>query len=233
MNLNSTIIFKNTKWETIFQSTLLSDVFSPFFIEIVSFLNAFHGDLLKSIIALFVVIDPIGNIPIFISLTQKLEIKDRQLVSKTAILTALILLMIFGIAGKQILDIFGITIFSFMIAGGALLFIIAIELLTYGEWRFNKTSPTGETGVVPIAFPLLAGPGAITTVIITYQTSGFVVTIISIIIVLLMTYFIFRLINPIYKLLGNRGSLIISRVFAVIIAAIAIQYVVEGFKNLI
>jgi multiple antibiotic resistance protein len=113
------------------------------------------------------------------------------------------------------------------------LFIIAIELLTHGEWRFNKTSSAGESGVVPIAFPLLAGPGAITTVIITYQTSGLGVTFISIIFVLLVTYVILRLIHPIHKLLGNRGATVISRVFAIIIAAIAVQYVVEGLKNLI
>lgn len=201
--------------------------------DIINLLTTYRSELIKSIIALFVVIDPLGNVPVFIALTQKLEKKDRKAISTSAILTASILLIIFGIAGTQILDLFGITIYSFMIAGGALLFIIAIELLTYGEWRFNKASSTGDSGVVPIAFPLLAGPGAITTVIITYQTSGFAITIVSIIVVLLITYIILRLIHPIHRLLGNRGATVISRVFAIIIAAIAVQYIVEGFKNLI
>lgn len=201
--------------------------------DIIYFLSTYKSELVKSIIALFVVIDPLGNVPVFIALTQKLEKKDRKAISTSAILTASILLIIFGIAGTQILDLFGITIYSFMIAGGALLFIIAIELLTYGEWRFNKTSSTSDSGVVPIAFPLLAGPGAITTVIITYQTSGLAITIVSIIVVLLITYIILRLIHPIHRLLGNRGATVISRVFAIIIAAIAVQYIVEGFKNLI
>ena len=83
-----------------------------------------------------------------------------------------------------------------------------------------------------IAFPLLAGPGAITAVIILYQTSGFLITVISIIIVLAITYVILRMVNPIYKVLGNVGSMIVSRVFAVIIAAIAVEYIVEGIKNL-
>jgi multiple antibiotic resistance protein len=135
------------------------------------------------------------------------------------------------VAGSQILQLFGITIFSFMIAGGILLFIIAIELLTYGEWRFAG-NVKGEAGVVPIAFPLLAGPGAITAVIILYQTSGFLITVLSIIIVIAITYVILRMVNPIYKVLGNRGSMIVSRVFAVIIAAIAVEYIVEGIKNL-
>jgi multiple antibiotic resistance protein len=191
----------------------------------------FQNDIITSVIALFVVIDPIGNIPLFIAFTKKLEKAEHKTVSKTAILTAAALLLLFGIAGTQILQLFGITIFSFMIAGGTLLFIIAIELLTYGEWRFAG-SVKEEVGVVPIAFPLLAGPGSITAVIISYQTSGFLITFLSIIIVMAITYVILRMVNPIYKVLGNRGSMIVSRVFAVIIAAIAVEYIVEGIKNL-
>jgi multiple antibiotic resistance protein len=191
----------------------------------------FQTDIITSIIALFIVIDPIGNIPLFIAFTKKLEKAEHKTVSKTAILTAAALLLLFGVAGTQILQVFGITIFSFMIAGGTLLFIIAIELLTYGEWRFAG-SVKEEVGVVPIAFPLLAGPGSITAVIISYQTSGFLITFLSIIIVMAITYVILRMVNPIYKVLGNRGSMIVSRVFAVIIAAIAVEYIVEGIKNL-
>jgi len=209
--------------------------FTIYFIQIFQDLlripNTFQSDIITAIIALFVVIDPIGNIPLFIALTKKLEKEEHKAISKTAILTAGILLVIFGVAGSQILQLFGITIFSFMIAGGILLFIIAIELLTYGEWRFVGNVKE-EAGVVPIAFPLLAGPGAITAVIILYQTSGFLITVISIIIVIAITYVILRMVNPIYKVLGNRGSMIVSRVFAVIIAAIAVEYIVEGIKSL-
>lgn len=193
--------------------------------------TTFQTDIITSIIALFVVIDPIGNIPLFIAFTKKLEKAEHKTLSKTAILTAAALLLLFGVAGTQILQLFGITIFSFMIAGGTLLFIIAIELLTYGEWRFAG-SVKEEVGVVPIAFPLLAGPGSITAVIISYQTSGFLITFSSIIIVMAITYVILRMVNPIYKVLGNRGSMIVSRVFAVIIAAIAVEYIVKGIKNL-
>jgi multiple antibiotic resistance protein len=114
-----------------------------------------------------------------------------------------------------------------MIAGGVLLFIVSIELLTYGAWRFGGTVP-GETGVVPLAFPLLAGPGAITSVIISFQAAGLIVTILSIAIVISVTYIILLLVNPIYRILGRRGSMIITRVFAVLVAAIAVQYIVEG-----
>ena len=193
--------------------------------------DTFQTDIITSVIALFVVIDPIGNIPLFIAFTKKLEKAEHKTVSKTAILTAAALLLLFGMAGTQILQLFGITIFSFMIAGGTLLFIIAIELLTYGEWRFAG-GVKEEVGVVPLAFPLLAGPGSITAVIISYQTSGFFITFSSIIIVMAITYVILRMVNPIYKVLGSRGSMIVSRVFAVIIAAIAVEYIVKGIKNL-
>jgi multiple antibiotic resistance protein len=196
--------------------------------------NTVGYDTLKSTIALFVVIDPIGTVPLFIALTEKMGKEERKAVSKTAIITSGVLLIVFAVAGTQILTIFGITIFSFMIAGGILLFIVAIELLTHGIWRFGSSggSATGESGVVPLAFPLLAGPGAITSVIISFQTAGLIVTILSIAIVIGITYVILRSINPIYRLLGRRGSMIITRVFAVFIAAIAIQYIVEGVKRL-
>lgn len=199
--------------------------------DFISIPDTFQTDIITSVIALFVVIDPIGNIPLFIAFTKKLEKAEHKTVSKTAIFTAAALLLLFGMAGTQILQLFGITIFSFMIAGGTLLFIIAIELLTYGEWRFAG-GVKEEIGVVPIAFPLLTGPGSITAVIISYQTSGFLITFSSIIIVMAITYVILRMVNPIYKVLGNRGSMIVSRVFAVIIAAIAVEYIVKGIKNL-
>lgn len=189
-------------------------------------------DLLKSTIALFVVLNPIGTVPLFIAITEKMEKEERKAVSKTAIIASGTVLIIFAVGGTEILSIFGITIFSFMIAGGVLLFIVAIELLTHGVWRFGGGSLPGESGVVPLAFPLLAGPGAITSVIISYETSGLIVTILSIAIVIGITYLILLFINSIYRLLGRRGSMIVTRVFAVFIAAIAVQYVVEGAKQI-
>ena len=200
--------------------------------QLFSIPHTFGEDLIKSTIALLVVIDPIGTVPLFISLTEKMERSERKTVSKTTVITAGILLLIFAVAGTQILNIFGITIFNFMIAGGVLLFIVSIELLTSGTWRFGDTVSGESGGVVPLAFPLLAGPGAITSVIISFQTSGLIVTILSIIIVICITYAILRLVNPIYRILGRRGSMIITRVFAVFIAGIAVQYIVEGVNQL-
>lgn len=200
----------------------------------------FVDNLIKSTIGLFVVIDPVGSVPLFIALTRMMEKHERKAVSKIAIITAAALLIVFAVAGTQILAIFGITIFSFMVAGGVLLFMVSIELMTHGVWRFGgevvgkgvSNPALGESGVVPLAFPLLAGPGAITSVIISFQTAGLIVTMLSIVIVISATYIVLLLVNPIYRLLGRRGSMIITRVFAVFIAAIAVQYIVQGAKHL-
>jgi multiple antibiotic resistance protein len=197
------------------------------------FIDSSLNDLLKSTVALFVVIDPIGNVPLFIALTKGMDDNDRKRVSKSAIITAASLLIVFAVAGTQILSLFGITIFSFMIAGGVLLFIVSIELLTHGAWRFGQTGNKEDSGVVPLAFPLLAGPGAITSVIISFQTYGIVTTMLSIAIVIGITYVVLLVINPIYRLLGRRGSTIVTRVFAIFVAAIAVQYIIEGIKHFI
>jgi multiple antibiotic resistance protein len=202
------------------------------------FLNAFVisdtfiDDLLKSVIALFVVVNPIGKIPLFITLTQKMEKENKKLVSKNAIVTTAVLLTAIAKAGIQLLSVFGISIFSFMIAGGVLLFIISIEFLTYGEWRYGVSSISGDSGIVPLAFPLLAGPGAITTVIISLQTYGWIVSIISVVFVVLVTYLVLLLENPILRILGRKGSIVTTRVFAIFLAAIAVQYIVQGIRQL-
>lgn len=194
--------------------------------------GTFFEDLVISTVALFVVTDPIGSVPVFMALTQKMERVERASVTKTAIITAAGLLFVFAVAGTQLLAIFGITLASFMVAGGVLLFIVAIELLTHGEWRFGSAGAQGESGVVPLAFPLLAGPGAITAVIISFQTTGLAVTAISILIVIGITYVVLRYVDRIYRVLGRRGSIIITRVFVVLIAAIAVQFVVDGVREL-
>ncbi len=192
----------------------------------------FVNKLLTSTVQLLAVVEPFGIIPILINLTKKMEKASSNAMSKTAAITSALLLFIFGLAGTQILSAFGITVNSFMVAGGSLLFIVSLEIMRHGELR-NIEKDLQGTGVVPIAFPLIAGPGAITSVIISQQKDGPIVTILSIIIVISITYVVLWSIKPLYRILGNRGSEVISRIFAVILAAIAIQYIVEGLKNII
>ena len=191
------------------------------------------NDLLKSTVALFVVIDPIGSVPLFIALTKDMKSGDRKRVSTSAIITAASLLVVFAIAGTQILSIFGITIFSFMIAGGVLLFIVSIELLTHGAWRFGHAGSSEDSGVVPLAFPLLAGPGAITSVIISFQSYGLVITMLSIAIVIGITY-----VGTTYDK-SNLQTIRQTRIYdsnqsiCSFYSAIAVQYIIVGIKHLI
>lgn len=192
----------------------------------------FVQHVLRSTIALLVILNPIGIVPMYIALTQKMETTKRTELSKTVIIAATALLFAFAIAGSLIFAVFGITLYSFMIAGGVLLFIVAIELLTGGGWRFVGSGVSEETGVIPLAFPLLAGPGAITAVIISFESSGLIVTAFSISIAIGTAYVILRYADRLYRVLGKRGSLIVTRVFAVLIAAIAIEYIVDGINGL-
>jgi multiple antibiotic resistance protein len=184
--------------------------------------------LVKGIISLFIIVDPLGNIPIFMSLTEKMGKDQRKKVFHTATLTGFFLLVLFALTGQQIFAFFGISIYSFMIAGGILLLIIAIKILIQG-WVEGEISPE-SVGAVPIAMPLLVGPGAITTTILNLQTFGILVTITSVLIIFVLVWFILRFIDLIYRFLGRTGSLVIARVMALLIAAIAIQYIIEGIR---
>jgi multiple antibiotic resistance protein len=207
-------------------------------LDLLAIPDDFANALARSTIALLVVIDPLGTVPLFIALTHRMERVRRQAVPKTIIITASSLLFAFALAGNQIFAVFGITISSFMIAGGVLLFIVAVELLTSGGWRFGSVGPDGQQqqqedpGVVPLAFPLLAGPGAITAVIISLQTSGLVVTALAILITTGVTYVVLRYADSLYRVLGRRGTMIVTRVFAVFVAAIAVQFIIQGTREL-
>lgn len=187
----------------------------------------FSYELLKAVIALFVIVDPIGNVPIFISLTQKMSKDERKSAFHTATWVALALLLGIALAGQQVLNLFGISLHSFMIAGGLLLLVLAINILLFGGWK-EKVASSKSLGGVPLACPLLVGPGAITTTILILQTSGIVVTLISVVIIFGLIWVILRLIEPIYKVLGETGSAVIARIMAIFIAAIAVGFIIDG-----
>jgi len=187
------------------------------------------AEIVKGVIALFIIVDPLGNVPIFLGLTEKMNKEGRRKTFRTATLVGLILLLCFALAGHEIFSFFGITIYSFMIAGGILLLIIAIRILISGGWKETVAS-SESIGAVPIAVPLLVGPGAITTTILTLQTSGIVVTLASVIITFGIVWAVLHFVEPIYKFLGKTGSIVIARILAMFIAAIAIGYILEGLK---
>ena len=190
-------------------------------------MDEFLIGLARAIIALFIIVDPFGNIPIFVGLTENMQAKQKSKVYNTATLVGIILLLVFAVTGQEIFMLFGLSIYSFEIAGGILLLIISIRILVTGSMHENVESPE-SIGAVPIAIPLLVGPGAITTTIFNLQTFGIITTVISVLVVLTVTWVILRFIDKIYGVLGKTGSLVIARVMALLIAAIAIQYILNG-----
>ncbi|MFB3889990.1 MAG: MarC family protein [Candidatus Bathyarchaeia archaeon] len=187
----------------------------------------FALNLAKAIIVLFIIVDPFGNIPIFMGLTEKLTESQRRKVFNTACLVGFVLLLVFAFTGQEIFAIFGISIYSFEIAGGVLLLIISIRILVSGNLEETKESPE-SIGAVPIAMPLLVGPGAITTTIFNLQQYDIVATALSVLVVMVLTWIILRYMNRVYGFLGKTGSVVIARVMALLIAALAIQYMLNG-----
>jgi multiple antibiotic resistance protein len=190
----------------------------------------FISELIKATIALFIIVDPLGNIPIFVGLTENMAIDQRKKVFNVATLVAFVLLLVFAFTGNEILTIFGISIESFEVAGGILLLIIAIRILISGSMHEHAETPE-SVGAVPIAIPLLVGPGAITTTIFNLQVYNTAVTIAAVVIVLSITWVILRFIGRIYRFLGKTGSVVIARVMALMIAAIAVQYILTGITH--
>jgi multiple antibiotic resistance protein len=187
-------------------------------------------NLVKAVIALFIIVDPFGNVPIFMSLTESMAESQRRKVFNTAVLVGFILLLVFAFTGQEIFLVFGISIYSFEVAGGLLLLIISIRILISGSLHENVESPE-SIGAVPIAMPLLVGPGAITATILNLQNFGIAVTILSVLVVLILTWIILRFVGSIYRILGKTGSVVIARVMALLIAAIAIQYILVGVSH--
>ena len=180
--------------------------------------------LAKATIALFVVVDPFGNIPIFIGILKGMGKDERGRALKVALVTGFVILMVLALTANLIFELFGISLASFKIAGGLLLLVIAMKILIQGSWEEVHEA----TGAVPLGFPLLVGPGAITTTIINIGSYGMPVTMASIVIVFCITWLAFRSIDRIYSFLGKTGAVVVARVMALFIAAIATQFIIDG-----
>jgi multiple antibiotic resistance protein len=190
---------------------------------------------------LFVIVDPIGMLPFFISLTQGFSPTDREYVIRRSTVFATVLLLAFAILGRYIFAALHFTIYSFEIAGGILLFAIAFNML-FGETPGSKLTPVDqnellsrreEVGIVPLGMPLLAGPGAISSVVIYAQAAegSLLSTLglyVAIILVMLVSFVVLRFGVRILERVGRVGVIAISRVMGLLLAAIAIQFVING-----
>ena len=185
----------------------------------------------KSFLALFIIVDVLGNIPIFLSISARMTKTQRQKMLTRAVFASFWLLITFTLLGDFFFKFFGVSLDSFRIAGGILLLVISLKILLVGTWEEKQIDPE-SSGVVPIAFPLLAGPGAITQVIISTKQYGFLITFISILLVSIINYFVLKKIDSIYKFMGKSGSIIISRLMSVMIAGISVDFIVKGVSNM-
>ena len=200
---------------------------------------AFGLLLVKAFIMLFVIMDPSGNIPIFMALTKGMSERGRKKELNYAVLVATILLLLFAFLGKIILYVLGITTDSFMIAGGILLLFFSLDLLR-GEHKYVASEESGAgvgVGAVPLGTPLLAGPGAITAFMVIIQSyekfiTGALVVLFAIFSAIIATRLVLGQSERIYQILGKVGSEVLSRVMGIIVAAIAIQFIGNGIRGM-
>jgi len=188
--------------------------------------------ILKSALLLFSVVNPVGSIPIFLQLTQKMTGAERQHAFQVGVTASAIILFVFLTAGNWILaNVFQITLSDLMAAGGLLLIIIAIDHLVFGSMVRGVLAggeDPGHIGAVPIACPILAGPGAMMSVVVIATTYGLTTAVLSIVFVLGLTALILRFIDRIYKILGRTACVVLSKVLSLFIAAIGIRFLMQG-----
>jgi multiple antibiotic resistance protein len=201
------------------------------------------ADLFKLTIALLAIVDPIAGIPMFLSATAGHSQESRKRTAQVVAMTVFCVLGISALIGTEILRFFGISIPSFLIGGGILLLMLAISMLQAQDSRIRQTPAEAEeaaekdaVAVVPLGIPLLAGPGAISTMIIaTHKAPGFFhhfYLLIPAAIIALAVWTTFATATRISARLGTTGMNIITRVMGLIIAAIAIEYMYRGLIEL-
>ena len=186
---------------------------------------------LLAIIPIFVAMDAIGILPIFIALTDGMEGSERKRVVRASILTGFVVSLGFLAVGKFIFAVIGVTIPDFKVAGGIILLIIAIHDLLFPE---KKRRLAGETvGVVPLGMPLIVGPAVLTTTIIAVDAYGYLPTIISLIVNLAFAWWVFSKADLLIRLLGDGGTKGVAKVVSLFLAAIAVMMIRMGIMDMI
>jgi multiple antibiotic resistance protein len=186
----------------------------------------------KAFFALFVIMDVIGNVPMFCVLSGRLKHKQRNAKINQAITAATVLILLFLFLGENILEFFGISISSFRIAGGLIVLIVGIQMvlgLRFKEARYAKY----EFAVVPFATPFVAGPGVLTTTILLVHSLGIWITFLAAFLNLLIFWTALRISERLYKFFGRQGADIISRIMGLIITALAVEFIREGVLGIL
>jgi multiple antibiotic resistance protein len=195
--------------------------------------------------AVLFIVDPIGVVPLFVAMTANDSVEKCRAMARRACLTAAGVLIFFALFGTLIFQVFGVTLSAFRVAGGLLLMLTALDMLRAQHPGTKTSAAETEEGanqddiaIVPLAMPLLAGPGAIATVMVLMAQHGAgleaaVPVLASIIITMGIAYVTLRSAQAIKRVLKQTGIAILERIFGLILAAIAVQFVFEGGKELL
>lgn len=193
--------------------------------------------------SLFVVVDPIGTVPFFVSLTAGYDAADRRIILLRAVLTAGIVLSVFVVAGRLLFAAYGFTLAAVQISGGILLFYLAFQML-YGEVgtkisaadREDAIRRRDELAIAPLGIPLLAGPGSIATVMIYVGSAGGSIVnegavFLAVLLVTVLSFLILTFGQRIFGYLGRVGITAIVRIMGLLLAAVAVQFVINGVEG--
>ena len=195
--------------------------------------------------AIFAIVNPISGVMTFISLTSNMNDTDRIYVAKRSVALACAIAMIFAVSGEYILNFFSITTHSLRVAGGILLFLVALDMLFARTTRESITSEElsdaahrDNISIFPMAMPMLTGPGAITTILLyTNPTDGNIlqikfIVIVAILLTFVITFLIFWFSDFFHRVVGMTGMLVMTRMMGLFLGAIAVSFVSEGIKGL-
>lgn len=190
---------------------------------------------ITAFITLFVIIDPIGLSPMFVALTKGEDAATRRGIALRATLIAGVLLVLFGLFGEAVLGFAGISMPAFRIAGGILLFLTALDMLfeRRSKRRKGQASAANDPSVFPLATPLIAGPGSIATMILLTGEAGGDWAVIGMVILVLVAVLALVLIafmsaGLLERALGATGTNVVSRLLGMLLAALSVQFVVDG-----
>ncbi len=188
-------------------------------------------DFFLAIIPIFVAMDAIAVLPIFINMTEGVTAAEKKVILKQSVITAFIVSICFLVVGKFIFGALGITVSDFKIAGGIVLLVIAINDLLFPGKR--RSFEGASIGVVPLGMPLIVGPGVLTAIIILVDTYGYLPTLFSILFNLFIVWITFNKSDIIIKTLGENGSKGFAKVMSIFLAAIAVMMIRRGIFELI
>jgi multiple antibiotic resistance protein len=188
-----------------------------------------------AMIKLFAIVDPIGNLPIFLDVAERIPADQTRKAFNTAVVAGIVILLFFAFAGEYVLtNVFGVSLHDLQIAGGILLLILSIEHILFSdsseEKRLDAKYGPYELGAVPLACPLLAGPGAMVTSLTTLKECGWRVTVVAIFAVFFVLWVIVQFIEPLNRFLGRLVTRVISKIMWLFIAAIGVNMALSGLR---